>query len=81
MDMTRRQALRVVAAGSLLGAMAGAAGAQQKMTPQQVQYQDKPKKDQQCSKCLQFVAPDQCKLVSGKIKPEGWCALFAPKPK
>jgi hypothetical protein len=57
------------------------AQAQQKMAPKLVQYQDTPKNNQKCSDCLHFIAPDQCKLVEGKIKPNGWCALFAPKPK
>ena len=48
---------------------------------QQVQYQDTPKKGQDCEKCLQFTPPDGCKLVAGKINPKGWCLLFAPKPK
>src|SRR5262245_47624011 len=55
--------------------------AQQKMAPKLVQYQDTPKNNQKCSDCLHFVAPESCKLVEGKIKPNGWCALFAPKPK
>lgn len=57
------------------------AHAQQKATTQQVQYQDTPKKGQDCEKCLQFTPPDGCKLVGGKIAPKGWCLLFAPKPK
>ena len=57
------------------------ADAQQKATKQQVQYQETPKKGQDCEKCLQFTPPDGCKLVGGKINPKGWCLLFAPKPK
>ena len=57
------------------------ADAQQKATKQQVQYQETPKKGQDCEKCLQFTPPDGCKLVAGKINPKGWCLLFAPKPK
>lgn len=57
------------------------AHAQQKATKQQVQYQDTPKKGQDCDKCLQFVAPDGGKLVGGKINPKGRCLLFAAKPK
>jgi hypothetical protein len=55
--------------------------AQQKMAQKLVQYQQTPKKDQKCSVCLHFVPPDGCKVVDGKINPEGWCSLFAPKPK
>jgi high potential iron-sulfur protein len=57
------------------------AHAQQEATKQQVQYQDTPKKGQDCEKCLQFTPPDGCKLVGGKINPKGWCLLFAQKPK
>ena len=46
-----------------------------------MQYQDTPKKGQDCEKCLQFTPPDGCKLVGGKINPKGWCLLFALKPK
>ena len=57
------------------------AGAQQKAKQKLVQYQEKPKGTQECDNCLQFVAPDSCKLVEGKINPKGWCQLYAPKPK
>ena len=72
-------ALSVAAATS--GLTPAPAPAQQKMAPKLVQYQETPKNNQKCSDCLHFVAPDQCKLVEGKIKPNGWCALYAPKPK
>jgi hypothetical protein len=55
--------------------------AQQKVAQKLVQYQLKPKNNQKCSLCLHFVPPDSCKVVDGKINPDGWCALFAPKPK
>jgi hypothetical protein len=55
--------------------------AQQKAKQKLVQYQEKPKGTQECDNCLQFVAPDSCKLVEGKINPKGWCQLYAPKPK
>ncbi len=44
-----------------------------------VQYQDSPKNGQQCSACIHFVAPNDCKLVQGPISPNGWCMLFSPK--
>ena len=56
------------------------AEAQAKATPQQVQYQQTPKNKQECSTCLHFTAPDGCKVVSGKINPQGWCLLYALKP-
>jgi hypothetical protein len=57
------------------------AGAQTKIAPKLVQYQDKPKGTQECDHCLHFIAPSSCKMVSGTINPKGWCALFAAKPK
>lgn len=57
------------------------ADAQPKMQPKLVQYQETPKNNQKCVDCLHWVNPDSCKLVAGKINPNGWCALFAPKPK
>ena len=57
------------------------AAAQQKVKPAMVQYQLTPKNKQQCDTCLHWVAPDQCKVVEGKIVPKGWCALYAVKPK
>ena len=86
-NVSRRRVLRACAmivplsvAGSAL-LRVRPAQAQQKATKQQVQYQETPKKGQDCEKCLQFIAPDSCKLVGGKINPKGWCLLFAAKPK
>ena len=88
MGVSRRELL---AAGLLAAPVAaalvtlrpGGAGAQQpqKMAQKLVQYQKTPKNNQKCSTCLHFVAPDSCKMVEGKIDPNGWCSLFAPKPK
>jgi hypothetical protein len=84
--MSRRRLLQVlsglVSYGFVgLGLLGGrGADAQAKASPQQVKYQQTPKGQQECSNCLQFIAPDSCKLVSGKINPKGWCLLYAPKP-
>ena len=84
--LSRRQilakSLRVLAVvAALVTVDVAKTDAQQKIAQKLVQYQQTPKKDQKCSGCLHFVPPDGCKLVEGKINPEGWCALFAPKPK
>ena len=84
--VTRRQILSSVllavpVATALMTLRPFPAGAQQKIAPKLVQYQLTPKNNQKCSICLHFVAPDSCKIVDGKIAPDGWCALFAPKPK
>lgn len=51
-----------------------------------MQYQDKPKGDQQCSNCSHFIpgssptAMGQCTVVAGDISPHGWCVAYAKKP-
>ena len=44
-----------------------------------VQYQPTPKDNARCSLCVNFVAPNACKIVVGPIVPQGWCVAFAPK--
>jgi hypothetical protein len=85
-NKTRRGVLRaglaavggVIAAGGARAAM-GSQLAQDKIAPAQVQYQTTPKDGQQCDKCVNWVAPNACKIVSGTIAPQGWCIAFAPK--
>lgn len=57
-----------------------AAAAAKKVPQASVQYQAKPKGEQKCSNCLNFIAEsNSCKLVEGNVSPEGWCALWAKK--
>ena len=56
-----------------------AALAQAKASKAAMKYQDTPKGEQKCANCLQFVAPDGCKVVEGKISPEGWCVAWVKK--
>jgi len=42
-------------------------------------YQRFPKGPQRCQICLQFIPPEQCKIVQGPIFPQGWCQFFAAK--
>ncbi len=55
------------------------AHAQEKLAQSIVQYQKQPKNGQMCSLCVNFVAPNACKIVAGDIDPNGWCVAFAPK--
>jgi hypothetical protein len=68
-------------AAAATGAISVRAAAQSKVSKANAKYQDKPKGDQRCDGCVQFVAPDGCKVVDGKISPSGWCMLYAAKPK
>jgi len=83
-DVSRISRRAVLGAGLVAALAAGVsspAEAQQKAAQQMVQYQQKPKGNQECDRCLHFEPPDSCKLVAGKINPKGWCALFAQRPK
>ena len=73
-----------------LGVIAAAAAvsrakADDKLAPELVQYvkQSVTKDDKGvlsvCNKCVNWVEPNACKIVSGVIAPAGWCVAFAPK--
>lgn len=56
-----------------------------KLTKAAMQYQDDPKGEQECVKCVQYIsgktakANGACKVVEGSISPKGWCVAYAPK--
>ena len=77
---------RVVIAGTAAAvgaatavAAATRAAAQQKIKQADAKYQDHPNNNQQCDGCIQFQAPNACKIVDGTINPKGWCQFFGPK--
>jgi len=47
-----------------------------KSSKQEAQYQDQPKDIRACATCTLFTAPDECKVVEGKVSPDGWCKLY-----
>ena len=49
-----------------------------KVAQEVVQYQTMPKDGQECDKCVNWVAPNACKIVAGNINPKGYCVAFAP---
>lgn len=80
---SRRSALKstlVLAGAACAGVLtAERARAQQKASKEAMKYQDKPNGDQKCSNCLQFEPPASCKVVDGKISPDGYCIAFVKK--
>jgi hypothetical protein len=76
---TRRQVLRAAGLAVVGGVVAVSARAQEKIEQSQVQYQGTPKDGAKCSTCVNFEAPAACKIVAGKISPDGWCIAYAPK--
>jgi hypothetical protein len=71
-----------VIAGAIIStnAMAQSLVAQTKLTHEAAKYQDTPKDGQQCSGCVQFVAPASCNVVEDPVAASGWCQLFVAKP-
>ncbi len=81
--VSRRSLLRtaaVAAGGAAILGTAASRRAEAKAQQKLVGYQDTPHGAQQCDNCSQFVAPDSCKVVDGKISPTGWCKVYAKKP-
>jgi hypothetical protein len=82
-DVAGRRLLLQAGLGLVAAAAATrTAAADDKLAPELVQYQATPKaeagKDAICVKCVNWVAPNACKIVSGPIAPNGWCVAFAP---
>lgn len=67
-----------VLAGTVFASTAARAD-DDKVDPASVMYQTTPLNGQQCSTCVNFVAPNACKVVSGTILPTGYCVAYAPK--
>jgi hypothetical protein len=81
----RRISRRVLLTGTALAlgtaavAAVSQAMAQVKIGQAVANYQNTPKGDQRCDRCINFQPPNACKFVQGDISPSGWCQLFAPK--
>ena len=81
--ITRRLALKT-AVTALAGALPAAALAQDpdagKMAKSVVQYRYHPSSNgSHCGICANFMPPESCRVVAGKIDPNGYCMAFAPK--
>jgi hypothetical protein len=51
-----------------------------KMSKSVVQYKYHPRSDgAHCAICANFLPPESCKVVAGKIDPNGYCMAFAKK--
>lgn len=80
-DLKRRTVLRAaLVAGCALCLPEAGLAQSGKVSKTQAKYQDTPKGEQSCAKCLHFLAADSsCKIVEGKVSPQGWCQLWAAK--
>ncbi|MDB5608211.1 MAG: iron oxidase [Bradyrhizobium sp.] len=79
LNRSRRSALHAVVTGILAGLLfrISQAGAAEKMTRQQAEYQDTPNGIYSCSMCSLFERPNACKVVEGEVSKDGWCKAFA----
>ena len=80
---SRRDMLRtgvmIVAGAAGVASVSTARAEDEKIAQELVQYQNEPKEGQKCSGCAQWVEPNACKIVAGKISPNGYCVAYAPK--
>ena len=78
-NRSRRKIIRAVVKGVSAGLLLGLvpAGASDKMTWQQAEYQDTPSGLYSCGMCSLFERPNACKVVEGEISKDGWCKAFA----
>ena len=80
--ISRRDVLRqalLLGGAACAGAFAAHNAHAQKASKAAMKYQDKPNGDQKCSNCLQFEPPASCKVVEGKISPDGYCIAWVKK--
>lgn len=55
---------------------------QAKTTKSAVKYQQKSTNGKACKECMHFISEtNECKLVKGKINPDGWCTFFVKNTK
>jgi len=80
-ELSRRSALQCAAIAAGACVLGGAAAAQglTKSPQTSARYQDHPNGAQRCATCLQFQPPSSCKVVAGRISPNGWCSIYAAK--
>jgi hypothetical protein len=75
---SRRNVMRSLAGGVSAGLLPRMvpAGASEKMTRAQAQYQDAPNGIYSCGLCTLFERPNACKVVEGEVSKDGWCKAF-----
>lgn len=82
-DHSRRELLGNLALAvggvTLLAAVATPRPASAKVAQRDVGYQPTPKGAARCDNCIQWQAPNACKVVAGNISPSGWCSIYVRK--
>jgi hypothetical protein len=73
---SRRDLFRAALSGVAAVSAAAPVMAQQKVSPDEAEYQDRPKNGLSCAACALFRPPAACAVVAGTISPHGWCRFF-----
>jgi hypothetical protein len=81
---TRRRLIRnltvvVGMVGAYAAAPAPGRAERAKLAPTDVAYRPETKSRARCETCVNWLAPDACKLVAGPISPSGTCGLYVRK--
>jgi len=85
LDLSRRGFMRSVGLAAGVGALVGAgfaaspAAAASKFSQAMAKYQSTPKGADRCANCSQYESAATCRVVDGKVEPNGWCFLYARK--
>jgi len=74
-----QRAVTLAGLGAAAALDANDAGAQGKLAQTVAKYQNTPKNGQECSTCVNFVAPAACQIIASPISPHGWCQFYAKK--
>jgi len=82
-ELSRRLLLQkaavTVSSITVLGTIAESATAQDRSSQQAVGYQGEPNAGHRCGTCFQFQPPAACRIVNGRISPQGWCTRYFPR--
>jgi hypothetical protein len=85
LDISRRKFMRrvgfVAGVGVLIssGMAATPAAAGSKFSQATAKYQPTPKGADRCANCSLYESAGNCKVVEGKVAPDGWCTLYVRK--
>ena len=85
LDISRRGFIRSVGVVAGVGVLVGAgmsatqAAAGSKFSQAMAKYQPTPKGADRCANCSLYESAGTCKVVEGKVEPNGWCNLYARK--
>lgn len=82
-ESVRRRFLQLLGSASVLSVAGCLSSVTGKTAKNEVNYQDQPKGNQQCSNCQFYTPPEDgtnagtCSRVKGDIEPDDWCSVYA----